>query len=262
MQEAAEITITLSGRGGVPAEAWLGLWSGLIGAVVGAGVSGLISYRLQKREHDRVDRVRATELQQRQRSIAHRLIVKLIVIASDLTRLEAHLVEEFAKIGADADAEAWPKVLPLYVGTDDLNFDGEETALLLDLGLNDEFNAVASIPASHSQLHDLMRRYASKREEIHARLPPEAFPEPNVIEMTREQELYTAPLRAEMNGMIIWAYEEVGRARAEAQEALNQAYAGLKEKLDLTFQMEIVPLEEESGSSAAEPQATSATPGK
>lgn len=242
MIEAAEITIAFSDGGGVPAEAWLGLWSGLVGAVVGAGASGLISYRLQKREHDRVDRVRDMDRRQHQRSVAHRLIVKLIVIASDLTRLENHLVEEFAKIGTDT-AEVWPKILPLYVSANDISFDGEETALLLDLGLNDAFNSAAAVPASHGQLHDLMRRYTSKREEIHARLPPEAFPEPNVIALTREQELYTAPLRAEMNNMIIWAYEEVGRAREDAQEALNQAYSGLKEKLDLTFKMEIVPLE-------------------
>ena len=244
MLEAAEITITLSDGASVPAEAWLGLWSGLIGAVLGAGVSGLISYRLQKREHDRADQVRTKDLKQNQRSIAHRLIVKLIAMASDLTRLEAHLIEEFAKIGADENAEAWPKIVPLYVHETDTTFDGEESALLLDLGLNDAFNAVAAIPASHMQLHDLMRRYAVKREEIHARLPPEAFPEPGVIALTREQALYTAPLRADMNSMIIWAYEEVGRAREEAYDAMRQAYDGLKEKLDLTFTMEIVPLED------------------
>lgn len=244
MLETVGITITLGDSSSVPPEAWLGLWSGLVGAVVGSGVSGLISYRLQKREHDRVDQVRANDLQRVQRSIAHRLIVKLIVMSSDLTRLEKHLTDEFAKIGADADAEAWPKIIPLYVGSDDINFDGEETALLLDLGLNDTFNLVAAVPASHTQLQSLMRRYTIKREELHARLPPEAFPEPGVIAMTREQELYTAPLRAEMNNMIIWAYEEVGRAREDSQEALNQAYGGLKEKLGLTFKMEIVPLED------------------
>lgn len=242
MVDPADIVITLLDAGGLPAETWLGLWSGLLGAVVGAAVSGLISYRLQKREHDRVDRVRTNDLEQRQRSIAHRLIVKLIVIASDLARLEAHLIEEFAKVGPDD--EAWPKVLPLYVSVDDTTFDGEETALLLDLGLNDAFNAVGSVPASHRQLHGLMRRYAAKREELHSRLPPEAFPEPNIFELTREQALQTAPLRAEMNSMIIWAYEEIGRAHEEADAAMNQAYLGLKEKLGLTFTMEPIPLED------------------
>lgn len=244
MIEPARTVITIAGDSSIPSEAWLGLWSGLMGAVLGAAISGLISYRLQKREHDRADQVRAKQLIQRQRTIAHRMIVKLIAITSDLTKLEAHLIEEFGKVGLNDEADPWTKIIPLYVHTDDYTFDGEETALLLDLGLNDTFNTVASVPATHSQLHGLMRRYAQKREEIHSRLPPECFPEPNIIAFTREQELYTAPLRAEMNGMIIWAFEEVGDALEEANAAMKQAYEGLRAKLDLTFEMEIVPLKE------------------
>lgn len=231
------------------AGAWLGLFGAIFGAVLGAAASGGISYVLQKREFerheaaqkaeaDRQERVRQNELLQRQRSIGHRLIVKLMEIHSDLVKLEQHLVEEFSKQPQMPDAEPWQYVMPLFVAADEIRFDGEETALYLDLGLNDAFNVTGALPRVHSHLFGLMRAYGAKREQLRTMLPEECFREDHMA-WTDAQKNFTAPLRTEMNDMITWAYGSIEQDATEARQALGATLAGLSEKLGIKVELDL-----------------------
>lgn len=227
------VAIANAGGGG---DAWIGLWGGLIGSVIGAAVAGLISLYLQRREHKRAENVRQADALLRQRSLGHRVIVKLIALHSNFKKISEHLNDEFEKQPLMPDAEPWQYVVPLFVPTEPIDFDGEETALFLDLGLTDAFNAAGALPRVHNHLVHVMREYAAKREQLRASLPPECFG-PDDLQLTEQQANQTAPLRAEMNDLITWAYGTIEEDVSESREALLLAYNGMKEPLKLTMEV-------------------------
>lgn len=223
--------------------AWLAAGGALTGALMDALVGGGISYALQKREHDRADALRDADRLTTQKSIAHRLIVKLMGILSDLRRLEAHMADQIAKV---ADGQpAWPIVLPLHVSLSPLAFEADETALLLDLGLNQEFNLMVSLPDLRNQLHELMGKYAEKRERMWAMMPPEAFVEGGV-QLPRQLYLQTEALRQEMSDVLTHVHDSVPHVADEAQKGLDTIHAALARELKLTFTIEMMAVPDAS----------------
>jgi hypothetical protein len=230
------VVVSLGGGAG---DQWIGLVGALVGAVLGAAGSGYASYVLQRREHDRADTVRDADLRQRQRSIAHGLLVKLIEIASDLSRTDSHIKQQFAEI--DQPEAAWAHFLPLYQPFDDMTFDRDESALLLDLGLNDEFNLAGPLPGIRNQIASLMNDYAARRDRLWDMMPEEAFVRGGV-EMSPALFLKTERLRAEMMDILGWLKDSAPRSSTEANAALMAVYKGLRTKLDITFHMELVEI--------------------
>lgn len=226
------IGFALGGSGGDGADAWIGLWGGLIGAFVGAGVSGAISLYLQMREHNRANALRGADALLRQRSVGHRILVKLIALHSDFVKIQEHLHQEFEKQPLMPDAEPWQYVMPLFVPAAVIEFDGEETALFLDMEMNDAFNAASALPRIHNHVTHVLREYALKREQLRAMLPPECFGEDDLI-LDEQQRLWTAPLRAEMNDLITWAYGSCDQDASESREALLKTYEAMKTPLSL-----------------------------
>lgn len=219
-----------SGDGG----AWIALWGGLIGAVIGAGVSGCISFYLQKREHDRADRLRTADRLTAQKSVASRLIVRLIAIASDLHRAATHLENERNSI--PDEAEAWHVVIPLAVPSTPVNYAADETALLLDLGLNEEFSDIASLPDLRNQTHEMMIQYATKREQMWPMLPAEAFVRGGVV-LSEQLNLQTERLQTEMADVLEYLFEAVPGFAAESYDALTRVHAALLSKELVAFKI-------------------------
>lgn len=225
------------GDGGI--EPWIGLIGGLVGAILGSAVSGGISYRLQKREHDRADTLRQADLQLRQRSVAHRLIDKLLAIQTDLEMVRKHYEsQENRDREAQVDRERWTFHVPLFVGVDNIHFDSEEAALLLDLGLHEVFNDVSSLPRVHNHHLEIIRVYTVKREQMRAQLPPgEMNGNTGAYFATRAVEAATGPLRTEMNAILNFAVGTIGKDAADAAQGLRSAHLALTEKLGLQFKL-------------------------
>lgn len=220
--------------GGGAGDQWIGLVGALVGAVLGAAGSGYASYVLQRREHDRADKLRQADTLARQRSTAHRLITSLIAVASDLMRLNEH----FQKYSdAFERVDAWSVVTPLFQGSRLVSFDAEEQALLLDLGLAEAFNLVAPLPGIHQQLIEAMERYAAMREEMFDSLPPEAFRDDHIY-MSREVLLKSEHRRSEMDAALKWMSSEVPSISSQSIEALTTSLSELKKHLSLNIDID------------------------
>ncbi|MEN5115609.1 hypothetical protein ABE453_16490 [Brevundimonas diminuta] len=226
------VVMTLAGGG----EQWVGLIGALLGAVLGAGASGIASYLLQRREHDRVDGLRKADRRERQRSVAHRMYVKLIALQSDLERLQVHLDSEMRKVPRSHDA--WPLVLALFVDKRPLAFDGEETSLLLDLDLNEQFNLIGALPEIRNQAHEVMVNYEVKREALWAMLPQEAFTDTGV-EMTPGLTRQTLRIRSELEGLIRYLAQSLPGSNQEALVALKEVHAALTDKGLIKFKLDM-----------------------
>ena len=214
----------------------IGLWGGLLGAIIGAGATALTSYVLQKREFDRQEAIRQDDRFERQRSVAHRMFVKLMAIQSDLQRLNEHLVPQLKAIPAGQDA--WPRVLAMFVDRAPIIFDGDETSLLLDLGLNNEFNLVGSLPAIRNQCHEVMVNYELKREALWAMMPQEAFTETGVA-MTPGLARQTLRIRTELEDLIQYLAGSLPSSNKEAIKGLNEVHAALLNKELLRFKFDL-----------------------
>ena len=220
-------------------DAWVGLIGGLVGAILGSAVSGGISYKLQRREHDRADAVRRADLVLRQKSIAHRLIDKLLAIQADLHMLRDHYIKQEDRAReAGGGAERWTYHVPLFVGVDNIQYDSDESALLLDLELNEVFNDVTSLPRIHNQHLEIVRAYTAKREQMRPLLPSgEMSGATGAYFATQAIEAATGPLRTEMNSMLEFAVTSIDKDANDATNGLNVAHAALAQKLGLKFKL-------------------------
>ncbi|WP_426042250.1 hypothetical protein [Brevundimonas sp. TWP2-3-4b1] len=201
-------------------------------------MSGAISFNIQKREHERADALRKADLLLKQKSIAHRLIVKLLGIYSDLVKLQEHLKDEFRKQSDNLSAEPWSFVIPMFVSHGPIEFDGEETALYLDLEMNEAFNIAGALPRIHKNLFDIMRAYGEKREQLRLMLPADCFTSKG-LRMTEEQSHQTAPLRMEMNNLITWAFGSIDRDVQDAKAALQSTAADMTKALGLKMNLSL-----------------------
>lgn len=222
------------GQGSGGGEAWIGLWGGLIGAIIGAGVSGCISFYLQKREHDRADSVRTADRLTAQKSVASRLVVRLIAIASDLRRVADHLDNQRESI--PDGAEAWHVVIPLALSSAPVEYAADETALLLDLGLNEEFSDIASLPDLRNQAHEMMLQYTTKREQMWTILPAEAFVRGGVV-LSEQLNLHTERLQTEMADVLEYLFVAVPEFATESYDALARVHAALLSKNLVAFKL-------------------------
>ncbi|HAF79389.1 MAG TPA: hypothetical protein DCG66_00045 [Brevundimonas sp.] len=230
------VVFGLGGGGG--SDAWIGLWGGLAGAVIGAAATAGASYFLQKREFDRQEDVRRLDRLERQRTIGHRLLIKLMGLQSNFVQMDKHLTGQFAKL-KEGD-EPWQAVEPLFVGNDRILFEGDEEALLLDLGLNDEFNLAGALPRIHNHAMAAMVSYSNKREELRSLVTHDDFDgRVGSFMMTRELHLKTAPLRQELNDLVNFLHANSARDAAESSEALAATLRGLKSKLGLSIEYKL-----------------------
>ena len=202
--------------------------------MIGAGASGCISFYLQKREHDRADRLRTADRLTTQKSVASRLVVRLIAIASDIHRVGVHLERQRENI--PDEAEAWPIVIPLAVPNTPFEYASDETALLLDLGLNEEFSDIASLPDMRNQTHEMMVQYAMKREQMWAMLPAEAFVRGGVV-LSEQLALQTERLRTEMADILEYLFAAVPDFSTESYDALTRVHAALQIRELVAFQL-------------------------
>lgn len=219
-------------------DTWVALWGGLAGAIIGAAATAGTSYILQKREFERQEQLRKLDRLERQRTIAHRLLIKLMALQSNFFRMNEHLTEQFAKL-KEGD-EPWQAVEPFFVGDDRILFEGDEEALLLDLGLNEAFNLAGALPRIHNHAMAVMASYSSKREELRALVTHDDFRgRVGSFVMTRELHLKTAPLRQELNDLVNFLHGNCGRDAAESADALATTLSGLRSKLGLSIQYEL-----------------------
>lgn len=238
MDRVAEIPLVIGFAfgGGGGGDAWIGLWGGLLGAIIGAGATAITSYVLQKREFDRQEQNRRDDRFERQRSVAHRMFIKLVAIQSDLERLHVHLFTQLKAIPAGEDM--WPRVIAMFVDRAPIVFDGEETALLLDLGLHEHFNLVGALPGIRNQCHEVMINYEIKREALWAMLPQEAFTDTGVA-MKPGLARQTLRLRTELEDLIKYLAGSLPESNKEAMDGLQKVHAVLADKKILQFKLDM-----------------------
>lgn len=218
---------------------WIGLIGGLLGAVIGAGLTGFITGHYQKKEHNRVDDLRQADILNRQRSAAHRVMVKLIAIYSDISQFHKHLHTEFDKVAAMTDQEPCAVVMPMFIALDAVAFDAEETALFLDIKAAELFNQVGSLPRLHRSLIGTMAEYQVAREAQIQRIPATAFTDDG-FRLSLEEYRQLAPEFQRLNDLITGAYYRIDEDLDAAKKGLEAASRVFNEKLETNMRFELL----------------------
>lgn len=211
-------------------EPWLGFAQGLLGAVVGAAVAGAISFVLQVNEHKQAAKARQEDLLLRRRSVAHRMVAKLIYVHADLVKIERHM--DGAATKRRPGMEPWQYVEPFFITAKPVQFDGEEIALLLDLDLKDDFNRVYGLERCHQQHLEVHREYTARRERMAELWPGFEFEDGVASFMPSKKDLArTGPHRQALNDLISYQAAEIGRDAAEVGDALEKLCASFHRTL-------------------------------
>lgn len=213
---------------------WISAAAGIGGAMLGALVGGLISTKLQKREHLRVDELRSNDRLAHQRSAAELVLLKLIEILSDVARLKDHLETQVQ--GKDPAKDAWSYVVPMFVPSNKIEWEREELSLLFDLGLHEELNLIVNLPAVRNQLHSTMISYTDKREQLWRMLPESAYSMGD-LRMTPGQVFWTQRLRTEMQDLVEYMLSSAPRAFDEAHEGLQAMHVAFRKALKIRFKL-------------------------
>ena len=106
----------------------------------------------------------------------------------------------------------------------------------MDLGLNEEFSDIASLPDLRNQTHEMMIQYATKREQMWPMLPAEAFVRGGVV-LSEQLNLQTERLQTEMADVLEYLFEAVPGFAAESYDALTRVHAALLSKELVAFKI-------------------------
>ncbi|MBX3512814.1 MAG: hypothetical protein KF750_04450 [Xanthobacteraceae bacterium] len=214
-------------------------WSAIAGAIVGgmiALVAQLIAIRATRKQ------ITADKLDI-QKTLCASIIFKLIRIHTNILGVYSHI--EGCLSGAKQRGlvgDPWQFVTPLINPPGHVHFNSDEMAMLLGLKDFEVFNAVLSLDVVHNSHIDSLRVLSSERRALTDRLEAE---EANGVmlsgTMSHEQMMRLKPKMIEVNTLVEQMKERTKKDSSLAFRALDQVNMLFREKLGLTYRVELDP---------------------
>jgi len=144
-------------------------WSAIGGAVVGgliALIIQLIALRAAKNE-------RIAEKRERNETLGHSIMFKMMRIHSNLYNLHLHLEESYSAVDPRLHNEPYSFILPLAGSPADVHFTASEMSLVLSLKNPSLTDNIMSLDVIHNNLIDIFETYAGLRNDIQTMMPAE-----------------------------------------------------------------------------------------
>ena len=215
-------------------------WSAIAGALVGALTGGFIAYAVQYQALRGGREQRREYFKRSQQVLGNALIVKLIKIYSNLSTLYQYIEYSF-KQGEQlgTKAQPWQFVKPIASFPDTVSFTSEELSMLMAMGNDEVFNSVLSMDIAHNVQLDNFKLYKTLRASVVEKLQADGVDETAIIsELNQDQLKAFKPAMITANDVIEQVRDHVKRDFKNSEIALYGAYALLKDKLELSYELE------------------------
>jgi len=211
-------------------------WSAISGAVVGGLIAlfvQLIALRAAKNE-------RIAEKQERNETLGHSIMFKVMRIHSNLFNLHLHLEESFSAADPRSHNEPFSFILPLANSPADVHFTADEMSLVLSLKNPSLTGSLMSLDVIHNSLIDIFETYANMRNDIMRIMPAEMEGNVGSSNFTQKEWKVVRPKMVMMNQLLTDA-----RARAkidydDSKSAVDGLLKAINEKLRLELKVEFI----------------------
>ncbi len=214
-------------------------WSAIVGAIVG----GVIALAVQLVAIHAASKQRREDRLEIQKTLGASLIFKLIRIHTGIYGIHAHIdgcLSSAKQRGLSG--EPWQFVMPLINPPDHVHFNSEEMAMLLNLRDFNVFNAVLSLDVVHNSHIDSLRVLNTERRALTDRLKAEEAVGTTLSgTLNYEQVMLLKPKMIEVNTLIEQIQNKTKSDTSLAFDALNSVSKLLREKLSLTYKIELDP---------------------
>lgn len=212
-------------------------WSAIVGAIVG----GLIALFVQLIALRAAKKQRAEDQKETRRALGNSLLFKMVRIHSNIYGIHRHIEERFEEaMQRGLGGEPWQFFLPLANPPEPVNFSSEEMGMLLAQKNDDVFNLVLPMDVIHNSMIVLVKLINQERQKLSSLLKPDEV-DGHVItgHLSKEQVLMFRPRMIEVNTLIESTRVNANRGTRDSREALKRLNSLLREKLGLSYKLEI-----------------------
>ncbi len=214
------------------------VWTTILGAVIAA----LTSYYIQSRAFKENQEIRQAENNRENQVLGNSLIIKMNKIYSTSRGFDQHFNNDESQKSENLSSNStWLKIVPYGTYPQTVLFKPEELSLLMAQEDNDIYNNVCILDEIHAAIIDTAKLYAIERGKLLEELKPTSFNNDIGLQsISSEQLSRMMPQIVIVNSVLFQLQDHAKKLRHQSRNALYELHALLKEKLDLTYDLETV----------------------
>ena len=223
-------------------------WSAVGGALGGTLGGGLIAYMIQLKALREIWAYRQQDHRHTQRLLANTLLVTMIQLHSNFRVLHKHFEDSFPKERESVShREAWQFVLPIADLPSPIQFSPDELSMLLAMNENHMFNAISPMDAIHNSQIEAAKAFSTQRTLLTEHMPVALTDSASAAgSLTSEQLHAIRPQMIIVNQLVDQVREFAASGFHESKTALQALHSLFQDRLDITYDLQIVELDDVS----------------